>query len=826
MIASLRRARIGRHSLLRCIVATTIVLLATMAAQAQFTYLNQIAGGLPSGPGYLQDPFFVGGVGPAGQIVVSEGAFATGANSYTADGTFLSNLGAGTVQRPDYSAIGPDGTYYLDVRASHQVAVIDSTGNYVRALPAAGGIINPSGVVVSSAGTLYVGDSTQVEVYSTVFNGTSYPLLGSFGAAGSGPGEFGADGVGSLALDAAGANVYAADPGNNRIEVFSAAGNYVSSIGDASGPGQLNGPSSVGVSGTGLVYVTDANAGIKVFSTSGTYLETVATTVNGQTFNENSVSVAPTGMIYAAGSFNGGGGLNVAAYRFFDPGSWSSGTNSFTNANAGPTSVAVGSGQLLGTNLTLNATKGLFVGQTTTVNNQGSLIVAGGTLNTNSLIVDGGAGSANFTMTGGTLSANSITVQNGGVADFVGQPLSVALGGTVSVADAASQFKVEQGATFSATGLTNNGQVTVGPSADFIVFNNVVNSATVNLNGGELDVRGLLGNAPGAAIQGAGTLSTTAGLSNSGSLQFSGQASVFGPVDNLATGGAIEISGSQSHIFSGSVVNDGSITIDSGSSATFQGGFSGLHGTAGTGTAAFSGGLAPGDPVDMAFGGNVLLQHSNVTTMHIDGTTPGTGYDKIDVAGQLSFDGNLSVALQSFTPQVGQSFQLFTWGSEQGSFSQLTLAALPAGLSWDASLLYTQGTLRVSITGDLNGDGIVNGQDIAIIASHWLDTGTGVPGDANNDGIVNGQDIGIIASNWLNTVAKAGTSAVPEPPSIALAGLALAATLIRTRKARTLARSESCRSHRSVLLFAWSETPKVGDRGRLERSRSIRRRRA
>ena len=181
-----------------------------------------------------------------------------------------------------------------------------------------------------------------------------------------------------MTLDASGANLYVADTLNHRIEVISSAGNYLSSIGDASGPGHLVQPSGVGVSGTGLVYVADLSSGIKVFSTNGSYLETVATMVNGQAFAAYSVSVASTGLVYAAGSYANGYG----AFRFFDPASWSSGTNTFTNPSTGPTSVAVGSGQLLGTNLTLDATKGLVVGQTTTVNNGGSLVLAGGTLNT------------------------------------------------------------------------------------------------------------------------------------------------------------------------------------------------------------------------------------------------------------------------------------------------------------------------------------------------------------------------------------------------------------------------------------------------------------
>jgi hypothetical protein len=304
---------------------------------------------------------------------------------------------------------------------------------------------------------------------------------------------------------------------------------------------------------------------------------------------------------------------------------------------------------------------------------------------------------------------------------------------------------------------------------------------TATLNGGELDIRGLFGNGPAGLIQGAGTLSTTSGLSNNGSIQFTGQSSVMGVVNNLSNG-VIEVSGGQSHTFFGGVSNDGLIKIDPGSSATFQGNFTGAHGTSGTGTATFAGGLSPGDPVSLSFGGNVVLQHSNVTLMNLASATPGTGYDQINVAGQLSLDGTLQLLLQNFTPQVGQSFHLFNWGSESGSFSQLTLPTLPAGESWNASHLYTNGTISITISGDVNGDGIVNGQDLALVSSNYLHTGTGQAGDVNNDGIVNGQDLALVSSNWLNAAPATLSAPVPEPATAVLVMFSIAGLAIARRR--------------------------------------------
>jgi len=85
------------------------------------------------------------------------------------------------------------------------------------------------------------------------------------------------------------------------------------------------------------------------------------------------------------------------------------------------------------------------------------------------------------------------------------------------------------------------------------------------------------------------------------------------------------------------------------------------------------------------------------------------------------------------------------------------------------------------VAGDLNNDGIVNGQDIAAVASSWLHAGP--VADANGDGIVNGQDIALIASNWLATPAAgqsqgvANAAAVPEPIGVLLAIMSLACLL-------------------------------------------------
>lgn len=95
----------------------------------------------------------------------------------------------------------------------------------------------------------------------------------------------------------------------------------------------------------------------------------------------------------------------------------------------------------------------------------------------------------------------------------------------------------------------------------------------------------------------------------------------------------------------------------------------------------------------------------------------------------------------------------------------------------------------IGLPGDANTDGIVNSQDIALVASNWLAAGTGVAGDVNGDGIVNSQDIAAISSSWGRNSGALSTgagpsAAVPEPASVLplVCGAAIAALSMRRNR--------------------------------------------
>jgi len=82
--------------------------------------------------------------------------------------------------------------------------------------------------------------------------------------------------------------------------------------------------------------------------------------------------------------------------------------------------------------------------------------------------------------------------------------------------------------------------------------------------------------------------------------------------------------------------------------------------------------------------------------------------------------------------------------------------------------------------GDSNLDGVVNVQDLSILATNWSGSSVGwYQGDSNGDGVVNVQDLSILATNW----GSGAGGAVPEPGALAL--LAMGGVLLARRRRRT-----------------------------------------
>lgn len=129
----------------------------------------------------------------------------------------------------------------------------------------------------------------------------------TWGSSGAGDGQL--DLPRGIGIDENG-NVYIADSGNNRTQVFSSEGSFLRQWGSCgTGDGQFNLPSGIAVDGD-LVFISDTrNDRVQVFGLDGNYRGQVATgpLLENVSFRPVSVAVNSSGFIFAGGN----GGVHV-----------------------------------------------------------------------------------------------------------------------------------------------------------------------------------------------------------------------------------------------------------------------------------------------------------------------------------------------------------------------------------------------------------------------------------------------------------------------------------------------------------------------------------
>jgi len=121
------------------------------------------------------------------------------------------------------------------------------------------GLVDPVGLAIDTMNRfLYVVDTQQDQVI--VYDADTFKLLRRIGTGGKNhtltdPGDFGApEGV---AVDADG-NVYVTDTLNDRVEIFDADGNFISTFGqNGDGPGFFERPKGIAIDGDGHIWVAD-----------------------------------------------------------------------------------------------------------------------------------------------------------------------------------------------------------------------------------------------------------------------------------------------------------------------------------------------------------------------------------------------------------------------------------------------------------------------------------------------------------------------------------------------------------------------------------------
>src|SRR5262249_51903940 len=275
-------------------------------------------------------------------------------------------------------------------------------------------------------------------------------------------------------------------------------------------------------------------------------------------------------------------------------------------------------------------------------------------------------------------------------------------------------------------------------------------SGKINLQGGTAEFTNALTNGSTGQIIGRGTLKVGGvGLTNQGSIAFaSGITDVFGDVNNN-TGNAslgVSISGNAAVNFWDDVTNtSGLFKVNSGSTATFFGTFSGNGITGNASDIHFEADISPGfSPASVTIAGNVSLGAAAKLKIELGGTQllPTAQFDHVTVGGSLSLDGTLNVSfINGFHPAGGNSFDILDWGSLTGAFTSLQLAPIGGGYVWDTSQLYTAGVLSVGGTlGDYNHNGTVDAPDYVIWRKTRSQVGSGLDADGNGNGVVDDGD--------------------------------------------------------------------------------------
>ena len=181
---------------------------------------------------------------------------------------------------PKGIAFAPDGSLYISDSQNHRILHIDQDGNllhtwgqfgasdYNTMIMAPEGTFNePWGLAVGSDGAVYVADTWNNRIQKFTAEGEFITMWGEFGAAETPYHFWGPRGV---AVDEQG-RVYITDTGNKRVVIFDSNGNSLTSFGGAGlGVGQFDEPVGIAVDDLGRIYIADTwNKRIQVMIPAG-----------------------------------------------------------------------------------------------------------------------------------------------------------------------------------------------------------------------------------------------------------------------------------------------------------------------------------------------------------------------------------------------------------------------------------------------------------------------------------------------------------------------------------------------------------------------------
>jgi hypothetical protein len=529
------------------------------------------------------------------------------------------------------------------------------------------------------------------------------------------------------------------------------------------------------------------------FVNAGTLSIASTMTVNGQMQNEGSVTVGGGQTLSVLSQFTNSGNFTLAGGTLGQTG------GAFTNLPGGVlTAHGTINGQLANQG-TLIVDGVLNLTGSSPITNTGVIQGAGTIANTTGSSINNNAGGAiNATTPGGTLAINQLGQQQAGATITIGPTSTLSI--TNQWSNAGLVTLQGPSARLTGGGIINNTGTIQGAGTVTAQLPTSL-GGIVRSSGGELIfTANSIQNSPSGQIQvtagssmmflqglsfNSGTISVTGGvfdnnnrtLSNSGTINGHGTVRTGGLTNQ--SGRIIAVGGGDMEIF-GNVINNGVVNIQTGRTAYFFNPVSGSGSFTGGGTAVFLASLSPGNsPGSVSFGGNAELVGGTSLNIELGGIAPGTGYDRIQVAGRLSIGGILSLSLiNGFAPSAGDTFDILDWGTLDGTFSDVVLPNLGATKAWDTSSLYTSGVLSVlsvALPGDHNLDGTVDAADYVM----WRKTNVG-GAQGYTDWYAN---FGA-SSGGGGSADRAAQATVPEPAAAAflLSGLLVACAVRRNER--------------------------------------------
>lgn len=159
-------------------------------------------------------------------------------------------------------------------------------------------------IVVDKNGDILVSSESANKIYKFQSNGVYITSIGSGWGSDSGYLKCGTCGI---AVDNQN-NIYVADPGNHRVQVFKSDGTFLLKWGsNGINPGQFNSPMGIALDSSDNVYVVDSgNNWIQVFKSDGTFITSFGSngSSDGLFSNPEDIAVDSGGLVYVVDSGN------------------------------------------------------------------------------------------------------------------------------------------------------------------------------------------------------------------------------------------------------------------------------------------------------------------------------------------------------------------------------------------------------------------------------------------------------------------------------------------------------------------------------------------